>query len=85
MTTSQLTDLVNQRETCREALTSSIKNLRPLGNVGRKPKDITVINITDALRRHTTIADAAAFLGVSRGFIYERVKNPKEYLAEVRK
>jgi hypothetical protein len=80
----KLSQAVNWRENCRVDLIDSIANLPANRRPGRNRKNISVINIIDTLRRHTRIKDAANYLGVSRGYIYERVKNPREYLARER-
>jgi hypothetical protein len=46
-----------------------------LGRVtGRKPLDITVNNVYDALQLYSTVSAAAKELGCSRGYIYKILK-----------
>ena len=53
---------------------------RPLAGIGRKPLDIPVKNVYDALRNSTSVLEAVQSLRVSRGYIYDRVPEPKAYL-----
>ena len=54
------------------------------GNLGRKPLDIDVKNICDALTAYRDIALAASSLHCSRGYIYGELKKhgmtPKEVI-----
>ena len=46
-----------------------------MGNgIGRKPLNIAVNKVHDALRRHRNVAAAANELGCSRGYIYKVLK-----------
>lgn len=45
-----------------------------VNNLGRKRLDMPVENVYDALLKHKTVAAAARALGVSRPFIYEKLK-----------
>ena len=50
-------------------------NTVDLGRVtGRKPLNITVKNVCDALQAHGTVTAAARELGCSRGYIYKVLK-----------
>ena len=54
-----------------------------LGRVtGRKPLNITVKNVCDALQAHGTVASAARELGCSRGYIYKALQEPEMNLTE---
>ena len=41
---------------------------------GRKPLDITVKNVCDALEKHQRVSAAATDLGCSRAYIYKVLK-----------
>ena len=45
-----------------------------VGSSGRKPLNIPVIFICDALRIHRNVAAAARELGCSRGYVYKVLK-----------
>ncbi len=53
-----------------------------VNGIGRKPLNITVINVCDALQISPTVSRAAEKLNCSRGYIYKVLKeqgtNPKE-------
>ena len=46
----------------------------PVKGIGRKPLNIPVIFICDALKSHPTVAAAARALDYSRGYIYKTLK-----------
>jgi hypothetical protein len=46
----------------------------PIKGIGRKPLDIPVNFVCDALHAHSTVAAAARALGCSRGYIYKTLK-----------
>lgn len=72
---SRLNGLVNYREQCRERLYQTLQKsgLRPIRPIGRKPLNIPVKNIYDALHTSLTITAAAQKLGVSKAYIYTRL------------
>ena len=45
-----------------------------VNGMGRKPLNINVKNICDALQAHSTVLEAALELGCSRGYIYKILK-----------
>ena len=45
-----------------------------MNRVGRKKLNITVKNISDALREYLSVADAAKALNCSKGYIYQELK-----------
>ena len=45
-----------------------------VNGLGRPRLDMPVKNVLDAISRYKTIAGAARVLGVSRGYIYNRIK-----------
>jgi len=46
----------------------------PVSGMGRKPLNISVKNVCDALKAHSTVLGAALVLGCSRGYIYKTLK-----------
>ena len=46
----------------------------PVKGIGRKPLNIPVIFVCDALQTHPTMAAAVRDLGCSRGYIYKTLK-----------
>ena len=62
-----------------QQLVQAVKNINGV-NVGRKPRNIPVNNIYDALNHCLTIEAAAVRLGVSKAYIYKYVSNPRDYL-----
>ena len=45
-----------------------------INGFGRKPLNITVKNVCDALKKHHSLASAAEELGCSRAYIYKVLK-----------
>lgn len=45
-----------------------------VGSLGRKPLDMPVIKVCDALRLHSSVQAAAESLGCSRGLVYKILK-----------
>jgi hypothetical protein len=56
-----------------------------VNGLGRKPLNVAVKNVCDALRDSTTVSGAASKLGCSRGYIYkvlaEHGMKPKDVIA----
>jgi len=51
-----------------------------VNGIGRKSVNLRVKFVSDALRGCSTIGEAAAILGISRGTVYNIIPNPKKYL-----
>ncbi|OGO29970.1 MAG: hypothetical protein A2Z29_04700 [Chloroflexi bacterium RBG_16_56_11] len=82
METDELKRLVNTLDNCRIALAEEIHK-RESGNwLGRKPLNLPVNIICDALHNSLTVAEAARNLNVSRGYIYKYIPKPETYLKE---
>lgn len=56
-----------------------------VNRMGRKPLDITVKKVCDALEAHSTVSGAALELGCSRGYIYKTLKGAGLTVEEARK
>lgn len=52
----------------------SCDTLITVNGIGRKPLNIAVNNVCDALRLHRSVLTAANKLGCSRGYIYKILK-----------
>lgn len=51
-----------------------------VNGIGRKNVNLRVKIVSDTLRGCSTIGEAAANLGISRGTVYNIVPNPRKYL-----
>lgn len=54
-----------------------------VNDIGRKPLNIAVNNVYDALRLHRSVLTAAKELGCSRGYIYQELKKKRLKLKDV--
>ena len=71
MTTIDLMAAVDNALLKQSALLSACKGVSRKS--GRKPLNIGIINVYEALAKSLTVADAAALLDCSPGFIYARL------------
>ena len=61
----------------------SLRQISTGYGIGRKPLDISVIKVCDALQAHSTVSAAANELGCSRGYIYKTLEVAKLTVKEV--